>query len=379
VIYENIVIGAGASALMFGANIKNKSKTLILEKNSYIGAKILVSGGGRCNFTNKFIKSSDYLGNLEFFGPILKEFNQNYIYSYFTKRGLKSVIKNNSQYFCQNSAKELLDILKNECKGVNFNLNCEVLKVDKQKDIFRVYTTKGEFRAKRVVVASGGLSYPKLGASDIGYKIAKSFNHNIITTNPALVGFTLQSKEHFFKTLSGVSLEVIVKVEDKEFKNRLLFAHKGISGPAILDASLFWNKGLITIDFLPGFKMKSLQNSKKAIATLLPMPKRATKAFLENLNIRNVAYNKLSSDEKSKLEILKSYSFAPAGTFGYTKAEVTKGGVDTTQIDSNLMSKNVKNLFFLGELLDVTGRVGGFNFQWAFATALKLAQFIKQS
>jgi len=222
------------------------------------------------------------------------------------------------------------------------------------------------------------LSFPKIGASSIGYDIARSFGHSIETLSSGLVGLTVQPEQFFFKSLSGIAIDVKITVNNKEINGALLFAHKGISGPAVLDASLYWNKGKITIDFLPTLSIDSLKSSKKHISKILSLPSRVAKTFLETLNIEDKASNKLSFEEWKKITLLKNYSFAPAGTFGYSKAEVTKGGVSTDEVDaSSMMSKKVENLYFLGEVLDVTGELGGYNFQWAFSTAFVCAKGIK--
>jgi len=377
-IYDNIVIGGGASALMFCAHLKDKSKTLIIEKNSYLGAKILVSGGGRCNFTNKNVSTSDYLGNSSFLKPILKSYSNRYLLKFFEQRGLEWTLKNGVEYFCQNSAKDLLNILKKEINGIEVALNCEVKEVKKNNLVFEVVCNNKTFRAKRVIVASGGLSFPKLGATDIGFKIAKSFDIRVNRLNPALVGFTVQKEQSFFKKLSGISIDAKVMVDKQKFNMPILFTHKGISGPAILNASLFWQKGFITIDFLPNINLDSFKNSKKSIVNTLPLPRKFLKEFLINLKLENKEMNRLSSKEFEILKTLKNYTFAPAGTFGYTKAEVTKGGVDTDELNSTFESKKIKNLFFIGEVVDVTGRLGGFNFTWAFGSAIACAKAINR-
>jgi len=375
--YEIVIIGAGASGLFLAAHLKNKKNTLILEHNPQIGAKILISGGGRCNFTNKNISAQDYLGNKEFFNTIYKNFTNKAVVEYFTKRGLEYTLKNKNEYFCKNSAKDLLSILEKEIKGVNLSLNTEVLKVSKENNIFLIETNKGTIKTKKLVIASGGLSFPKLGASSIGLEIAKSFGHTIIAPAPALVGFTLQKEQSFFKELSGISVKVEIKVEDKSFFGNLLFAHKGISGPAVLNASLFWKKGKITINFLPKFNFDTIKQSNKELVSLLPLPKRVIKAFMQALNLSSKAVKNYSKEEFERLKSLQNYSFAPAGTFGFSKAEVTKGGVATKEISScSLESKLVKNLFFLGEVIDITGRLGGYNFQWAFSSAFCCAKHI---
>ncbi len=375
-VYNNLIIGGGASGLMLGANLKDKKSTLILEHNSKLGAKILISGGGRCNFTNKVINSSKYLAKKSFIKSFLKEYPTKSILEYFTKRGVEFSIKDSTQYFCKSSSKELLDVLLKEIKGVEVQLNTKVLEVNKN-EYFEVKTTRGLFFTKRLIVASGGLSFPKLGATSIGYEIAKKFGHSINKTNPALVGFTLQPSEAFFKELSGVSLDIELKVNRKTLSGSMLFAHRGVSGPVILDASLFWQKGQIEINFLPNFDLSSVIDSKKSISNLLPLPKRVATAFLKRLDIKDKRATLLSKDEFKRLEILQKYSFAPAGTFGYNKAEITKGGVCVDEISQfSFESKLEKNLYFLGEVLDVSGMLGGYNFHFAFSSALSCAKHI---
>jgi len=376
-----VIIGAGASGLMLAALIEEKS-ILIIDNNSKVGSKILVSGGGKCNITNGKVSSNNYLGNQRFIHNIIKRFDQNDLLSWFGDRGLTPVIRKNNQYFCENSAKEVVDILKREIDSNLFQLETEVLEVEKKLDLFEVTTSKGKVFAQKVVVASGGLSFPILGATSIGYKIAKVFNHEVHTLSAGLVGFTVQPEQFFFKSLSGIAIDVKITIETvdkkKEINGALLFTHKGISGPAVLDASLYWHKGKISIDFLPTLSIDSLKLSKKNISRTLGLPSRVAKTFLEVLNIEDKTASKLNSDEWKKLEGLKAYSFAPAGTFGYSKAEVTRGGVSTDEIDaSSMMSRKVDGLYFLGEVLDVTGELGGYNFQWAFSTAYVCAKSLE--
>ena len=364
-----IIIGAGASGLMLGALLGKRRNFLILEHNSQVGSKILISGGGRCNFTNKNLKVDNYLGNRKFIKSILGKFNQNDLLLWLKNRGLNYILRKDNQYFCKNSAKEIVDIFKREIDNRKIKLNTKVISVTKNKDeVFQIETNRGDFFAKKVVVASGGLSFAKVGATDIGYKIAKGFGHNIFTLNPALVGFTLQPHQFFFKELSGISTEVEVLVGEKKFRGSMLFTHRGISGPVILNASLYWLKGKISINFLPNLDIDKIKSSKKKLSNLLNLPNRLSKALLRELDI---------NEEYKKIYKLKEYCFSPAGTFGYNKAEVTKGGISTSEVyNSNMMSHKEKNLYFLGEVLDVTGELGGYNFQWAFSTAYVCAKAI---
>jgi len=371
-----IIIGGGASALML-ASLLPKNSATIIESNAKLGAKILVSGGGKCNITNELMGTQYFLGDKTFVQPALKSFSERALLRWLERQNLMPVLRKETQYFCKDSAKELLDILLKESKKQKVFVNEKVLDVSKRDEVFYVKTDKRTLTADAVVVASGGLSFPKLGASGIGYDIAEHFRHSIVKTAPGLVGFTVQKDQFFFKELSGVSTEVVIKIGETLCKGGLLFAHKGISGPAVLDASLYWEKGKIEVDFLPNFSWESLKKSKKQLSSLLPMPKRVTKAFLVQLKIDDKIGTKITEDELLLLRTLNHYSFAPAGTFGYSKAEVTKGGVNTDEVDAlTMMSKKVEGLCFTGEVLDVTGRLGGYNFQWAFSSAYSCAKFL---
>ncbi len=371
-----VVVGAGASGLFLGAELKGRD-FLILEKNSKVGSKMVISGGGKCNVTNASLKPKNYLGEQRFIRNIFKQFDQNRLLSWLDRRGLNLELRKDGKYFCKNSAKEIVDLLKREIDSKKILLQTEVKSVRKINSIFEIYTNRGTFRAKKLVIASGGLSFPKLGASSIGYDIALSFGHTIKTLNPALVGFTLQPSEFFFKSLSGISTEVNIKVGEKEIQGSLLFAHRGVTGLAILNTSLYWQKGKIEIDFIPNIDLNSLRGSKKNISNLLAPPNRMAKAFLVALEVEDKKATLLNSKDWERLENLKHYIFAPAGTFGYSKAEVTKGGVEILDIDSsNMESKKENGLYFLGEVLDITGELGGYNFQWAFSTAFVCAKAI---
>ena len=372
--HKIIIIGGGASALML-ASLLPKNTATIIESNPKPGAKILVSGGGKCNITNTRMGTQYFLGDENFVQPSLKKFNEKALLRWLERQNLHPVLRKETQYFCKDSAKELLDIFLKESKKQTLCISEKVLEVMKRDDVFYVKTNKKTYTAKAVVVASGGLSFPKIGASSIGYEIAESFGHTVVKTAPALVGFTVQKDQFFFKELSGVSTDVKIHVGEDVCEGALLFAHKGMSGPAVLDASLYWEKGKIEIDFLPNFSWKSVQGSKKQISSLLPMPKRVSKAFLLQFKLEDKPFHQLTTQELETLQNLSHYSLAPAGTFGYAKAEVTKGGVETSEVDSStMMSKKEDGLYFIGEVLDVTGRLGGYNFQWAFSSAYSCAK-----
>lgn len=374
-----IIIGGGASALML-ASILPKNSASIIEVNTKIGNKILISGGGKCNITNTKMGTKYFLADESFVQPSLKIFSEKSLITWLERQRLFPVLRKKTQYFCEHSSKELVEVFTKEVKKQKVLLGEKVITVSKRDMYFAVQTDKRTLTAKCVVVASGGLSFPKIGASSIGYEIAESFGHSIIKTAPALVGFTVQKEQFFFKELSGASTEVKITVNGIVCEGALLFAHKGLSGPAVLDASLYWGKGKIEIDFLPNFSLKGLKGSKKQISSLLPMSKRITKAFLVQLELEDKPFFQITSEELAKIQSLHHYDFAPAGTFGYSKAEVTKGGVSTDEIEAEtMMSKKIEGLYFVGEVLNVTGRLGGYNFQWAFSSAYSCAKAIKKS
>ena len=374
--HDILIVGAGASGLFLASKL-SKRDVAIVEANFKVGLKILASGGGKCNVTNKNISASNYLGDKEFIKPILDEFNSSDTLEFLKKHNIELELRKHGQYFCKNSAKDLVELFKRLTKDVVFYLDEKVLHVEYDKS-FVITTNRRKIGAKKLVVASGGVSFKPLGASDIGYEIAKSFSHSVVTPNPALVGLTIQKEQFWFKNLSGISFNVKVRVKDKVLEDDILFAHKGISGPVILSTSLYWDKGKISIDFLPHIELKKLlnQKSKKLISSTIPLPKRFVKEFLKSIDLEDKPIVKLTKEEKDKLKILKNYEFAPAGNFGFSKAEVTKGGVKTDEINPTLESKFQKNLYFIGEVLDVTGELGGYNFQWAFASANRLSKHI---
>ena len=379
-IVDTIIIGAGASGLFLSTLLNNKKnqKILIIEHNSEVAKKILISGGGKCNITNEKVNSNNYLGEQRFIANTLKRFTQHELLFWLNERGLIPELRQKNQYFCKTSAKEIVNVLTQNILKEQLELNTVVQRVQKVDALFEVMTDRGTFQAKKVIVASGGLSFPKIGATSIGYNIATSFGHTVNRLSTGLVGFTVQPKQFFFKELAGISTEVEITVGKKIAKGALLFAHKGISGPAVLDASLYWDKGTISINFLPTINIKLIMNSKRKISNLLGLPSRLSKVLLVELNLEDKIAKQMTSEEWNLLSLLKTYTFAPAGTFGYGKAEVTKGGISTAEIDMHsMMSKKVENLYFVGEVLDVTGELGGYNFQWAFSSAFVCSEAIR--
>lgn len=402
-IYDVLIIGAGAAGLFLAANLRGKS-VAILEKNATSGKKILASGGGRCNVTNRRIDASNYLGDANFVTNILKNLDFKDVLNFFGE--LKFNEQKQNQFFCESGAKDVLGVLLKRARQSGTQIFCgvcvkgarkiladengqilEKLKSE-QTEIFEVIAENGDkFYAKNLVIASGGLSYKSLGASDIGYKIAQSFSICVATPAPALVGFTVQKDEFWFKNLSGVCFpaEISVVCASKNAANRelkmprkfagdILFTHKGISGPAVLNASLFWQKGLIAINFCPNFSIETAKKSKKQLSTVLPLPRRFALEFLRAAELRDKPYGEYKADEVAKILRLFAYEFAPAGTFGFERAEVTKGGVDTDALNANCGYNDAHGLYFIGEVLNVTGMLGGYNLHFAFACAANLAK-----
>jgi len=377
--FEIIIIGAGASGLMLASLLNRQESVLLLDNNSKAGAKIAISGGGKCNITNTSVDSSHYNAKEWFANSVLSRFDNDALLKWLYERGLEPELRDDGKYFCINSSREILDIFSQASKNANFLFDTTVQSVSKTGKAYLVQSNKGNFGAKNLIVASGGLSFTKLGASGIGYDIAKHFGHTIIPTVAALVGLTLQKEQFFFKELSGISVEVNIRLKDKTFEGNLLFAHKGISGPAVLNASLYWSMGSIEIDFVPKIDWAAFRQSQKNISTLLPLPKRVAKAFIDSFGLMDKPAYKLNDDEFAKLQQLSNYTLAPAGTFGYSKAEATKGGVSTDEIDPyNMMSLKEPNLFFVGEVVDVTGELGGYNLQWAFSSAYVCAEYLNK-
>ena len=421
-IYDVLIIGAGAAGLFLAANLRGKNVAM-LEKNATPGKKILASGGGRCNVTNRRIDASNYLGDADFATNILKNLCFKDVLKFFGE--LKFNEQKQNQFFCESGAKDVLGVLLKRARQSGAQIFCgvcvksarkiltdengEILDVspaqncDKNltdfetkfdqneqnlNEVFEVVAEDGEkFYAKNLVVASGGLSYKSLGASDIGYEIARSFGIKVIPPAPALVGFTVQKDEFWFKNLSGVCFpaEISVACANKNTANRelkmprkfagdILFTHKGISGPAVLNASLFWQKGLMAINFCPNFSIETAQKSKKQLSTVLPLPRRFTLEFLRAAGLSDKPYGEYKADEAAKISRLFAYEFAPAGTFGFERAEVTKGGVDTDALDVNCGYNGARGLYFIGEVLNVTGMLGGYNLHFAFACAANLAK-----
>jgi predicted Rossmann fold flavoprotein len=380
-IYDVLILGAGASGLMCASHIDKKLSVAIVDVNSKIAQKLKISGGSKCNITNVHVSLSNYDGDIDFIDNVLESFSKEDLLNYLHVNGVEPVIRKERYYFCKDSSDEIITVFKKAISHAQMHLCSDILWVKKDGDIFEIKTTKELLRAKRVVVATGGKSYKELGASDIGLEIAKSFGMKVKEFTPALVGLTVQKEQFWMKELSGLSCYVNIKVDDKILKEELLFAHKGISGPAVLSASLYWQKGNISIDFLPDNNILELmKGSKKQLSSVIPLPKRLSKAILDALHVEDVECKKVTNEIKEKLARIHNYEFAPAGNFGFSKAEVCRGGVLTDELNPYTMEAlDVKNLYFIGEVVDVTGELGGYNFQWAFSSGYVCAKGINEN
>lgn len=383
--FDVIILGAGGAGLMCAATASQNGKsTLLLDHAEKPGKKILISGGGRCNFTNLNIFPERFLSkNPHFAKSALNQYTQHDFIDLVNRHKIDWHEKTLGQLFCDVSAKQIVNMLLDECNkgGVKLELNCSINRIEKQQDSFSVKTSNGTFTASNLVIATGGPSIPKMGASDFAYKIARQFGLKIIEPKPALVPLTLGPDDVLFKELSGVASDVITKFGKTSFEEAALFTHKGLSGPAILQISSYWQNGKsIGINFLPDNKQQSLvdlkrSNPKANLKSYLKdaMPERLSKALSDLITKEFSVEGPLSSLSDSTLqsiqEKLRNWEFHPNGTEGYAKAEVTIGGISTDELSSKTMEcKKVKGLYAIGEAVDVTGWLGGYNFQWAWSS-----------
>ncbi|MDN3475414.1 NAD(P)/FAD-dependent oxidoreductase [Pseudoalteromonas sp. APC 3355] len=386
-----IVIGAGAAGLMCAAQAGYRGRSVtVLDMGKKPGRKILISGGGRCNFTNENTTPDNYLcANAHFVKSCLSRYTQHDFIELVDRHGLAYHHKTLGQLFCDNNAQDIVDILLTECEwaGVNIKLRSEVISVSKTETGYSVTTEQETLSCESLVIASGGLTMPKLGATPIGYKIAEQFGLSVLPTMAALVPFTLhQHDKERFEGLSGISIPCEVSSEDGTvFKENILFTHRGLSGPAILQISSFWRAGqAVTINLLPEIDLrqqladwretqaqKSLKNS---LATILP--KRFIEILHESKAIPDCNINQLTHAQINELvNYIHAWQIKPNGTEGYRTAEVTLGGVDTDELSSKTFeAKKAKGLYFIGEVTDVTGWLGGYNFQYAWSCGFACGQ-----
>jgi len=375
--FDVLVLGAGAAGLLCAIEAgKRGRRVAVLERADRIGKKILISGGGRCNFTNLYCRPENFISANEHFAKsALARYTPADFIALVENHRIPYHEKTLGQLFCDRSAQDVIDLLESECRsaGVEIFLQSRILEVQRTTE-FIVRTESGEFRAPAVVVATGGLSIPKMGATPFGYELARQFGLKIVETRPALVSFVLASKDRSrYCDLAGVSAKVIARANHHAFREKMLITHHGLSGPAILQISSYWKKGQpIQIDLAPDrdiaqsvreSKVRNIATAQKAFQGILP--KRFAERWLENHAPAAWSNDALSNWEKH----VHDWVIKPADTEGYEKAEVTAGGVDTAELSSKTMEcRKVRGLFFIGEVVDVTGHLGGFNFQWAWAS-----------
>jgi predicted Rossmann fold flavoprotein len=388
-----LIIGAGAAGLMCAAQAGYRGKSVVVvDMGKKPARKILISGGGRANFTNEGASPENYLcQNPHFAKSALSRYSPQDFIDLVDRHGLQYHHKTLGQLFCDDSAQDLVDILMTECDwaGVQVNLRTEVLSVTKIDEGYSVTTNDKSYQCQSLVVASGGLTMPKLGASPIGYKIAEQFDLNVLETIAALVPFTLHDHDkQRFDGLSGISLLTeVISENGTSFKENILFTHRGLSGPAILQISSFWRAGqAVTINLLPEYKLSETlsewqkdqgqKSVKNLLATLLP--KRFVEILVKDGVIADKPIKQLNHLEIIALsEYLHAWKIKPNGTEGYRTAEVTLGGVNTDELSSKTFeSKKQPGLFFIGEVIDITGWLGGYNFQFCWASGYACGQAV---
>jgi predicted Rossmann fold flavoprotein len=382
-----IIVGAGASGLFCAMECGKRGRSvLVLDHAGRICSKVLISGGGRCNFTNRNITADDYLsGNPHFCRSALARFTPRDMLSLLKKHGIAWYEKEAGQLFCVHSARDIVAMLRSECHdaGVDIRLQSVIRKVSKE-DSFAVETEEGTFLSESLVVATGGLSYRNLGASGFGHALARQFGLTVTELKPALVPLVFSpGDQKAFAGLAGISLDASIACGRRNFRGNILFTHRGLSGPAALQASSSWKKEMpVTIDLFPdaepGAVFSAVRGSRIELRNLLgrSFPKRFVEAWCKRYVPSRplVAYS--DKELREIEERLHAWEIRPAGTEGYDRAEVTAGGVDTGGISSKTMEAGaVSGLYFIGEVLDVTGRLGGYNLHWAWASGHAAGQF----
>ncbi len=378
-----IVIGGGAAGLMCArvAGLRGR-RVRVIEHANRCGKKILMSGGGRCNFTNTGTTAANFIsGNPHFCKSALARYTPQHFIEMVERHGIAYHEKELGQLFCDDSSKQIVKMLLDECTdaGVRIDTQCSVESVERIDEGFRVRTTLGELRAPALVVATGGLSIPSMGATGFGYELARQFGHTVLPTRAGLVPLTLSGKhQERLADLSGVALPVTAHCNGREFSNFMLITHRGVSGPSILQISSYWNLGdALHLDLLPqgdAFEILKEQRSRRPAAELrTTLGELFPKRFAERLCDIGFTSRPMRQFNDPELRViaaqLQQWPLIASGTEGYRTAEVTLGGVDTDELSSSTMqSKRVPGLYFIGEVVDVTGWLGGYNFQWAWAS-----------
>jgi predicted Rossmann fold flavoprotein len=353
-------------------------KVTVLEHNDRVGKKIAISGGGRCNFTNLGATAANYLSERpDFCKSALARYTPSHFIALVEQYGIAYHEKKLGQQFCDGSSREIIEMLLAECReaGVQLQCNARISTIEKN-DHFAIHTAAGTITAESLVIATGGLSFPKLGATDFGHRIARQFGHRVTPLRPALVPLTFATHQQAFHELSGLSLPIVARCGDAAFEEAMLFTHRGISGPATLQISSYWKeRDTVLIDFLTEPKLErailAARTTGRDLAGLLCewMPRRFVEAWCAAHAPKKPLVHYTKKEFEDTLQLLRAWPFPAAGTEGYPKAEVTLGGVDTAGLSSKTMeSRTVPGLYFIGEVVDVTGWLGGYNFQWAWAS-----------
>ena len=388
--FDVVIIGAGAAGMMSAIEAgKRDRKVLLIDHSKKIGEKIRISGGGRCNFTNTNTHPSKFISNNpKFIISALNQYSQNDFIELIKKHNIKFHEKKLGQLFCDESAQQIIDMLLLECQMAAVTLKKEVFvtDIDKQDNKYCVAVGSDKYLCDSLIIATGGLSVPKIGASKFGYEIAKKFNLNIIEPLPALVPLTFSEKILLkCKELSGLSLEALISFNKTFFEEGMLFTHRGLSGPSILQISSYWKLGSdIKINLSPKqdiFKFlenKKKMNPKQDINILISeiLPKRLAYMICEENDVSGNICELSNKLLKQLSSSINTWIISPTGSEGYRTAEVTLGGVDTDEISSKtMMSFKNPGLFFIGEVVDVTGHLGGYNFQWAWSSGFVAGQY----
>ena len=389
--YDVVIVGACAAGLMCAIEAgKRGRRVLVIERSDQVGKKILISGGGRCNFTNLHVTPDNFLSaNPHFCKSALARYSPLDFIAMVERHGITYHEKELGQLFCDRSAKLIVQMLVDECReaGVRIEVDSIIRGVERSAEGFALETSRGPARAEALVVASGGLSIPKMGATGFGYELAKRFEHGVVPTRAALVPLTFSENELArYRDLSGIGLSVEASCSGGRFAAPMLFTHRGISGPAILQISSYWQPGnelvmnlLPNVDMLEWLESRQQSRPEAELKTVLGelMPKRLAQRLCE-LAFDSRPLRQYGAPELGTIaERLRQWVFYPSGTEGYRTAEVTLGGVSTDELSSTtLASKKVPGLYFIGEVVDVTGHLGGFNFQWAWASGHAAGQVV---
>ncbi|MBQ7909102.1 MAG: aminoacetone oxidase family FAD-binding enzyme [Elusimicrobiaceae bacterium] len=384
-IWHTIIIGAGASGLFCAGSFS--AQKLVLEHNDRAGKKLSVTGGGKCNFTNLFVSAQDYVSdNKHFCKSALSAFPPQRFIDLLQEEKIPFYEKEEGQLFSHSAPEVVRFLLKRaQAQNTTFSYQTQVLSIQKEKDFFRVQTTKGLFYAYHIVMACGGVSYPALGSGNFAFQTAQALHLTVEPLRPALVGFKAPAPwKEIFASLAGNSLPVEIKTKKHTEKGQLLFTHEGISGPAVMQTSLFYHEGeKVFLNFLPEInleeKLRENKNAPFLFSKILAnyIPAKISKVLLQDLDVRSCEAKRETLF--AVIKRLQNFEFIPSGTMGYTRAEVTAGGVSCAQFSPQTMEcKTISGLFYIGEALDVTGRLGGFNLHWAWASAHLCAEALKK-